>query len=122
MPTTPHPTRGVATCNRCGASIRWASGPRPGERTPLNALPSPAGGLAARTNGLGGLVVRELTREEPDCVPALLEWKAVSHFSSCAPSADRQTPSQTSGPGPARRRPAVQAPLFGQPQDQRGNR
>ncbi|KND29887.1 hypothetical protein [Streptomyces stelliscabiei] len=113
MPTTPHPTRGTTPCNRCGALIRWASGPRPGERTPINALPSPAGGLAARTTGLGGLVVREFTREEPDCVPALLEWKAVSHFSSCAPSSP-QPPTQTSRP--ARRRPTVQAPLWGQPQ------
>lgn len=116
MPTTPHPTRGTTPCKRCGALIRWASGPAPGERTPINALPSPAGGLAARTTGLGGLVVRELTREEPDCVPALLEWKAVSHFSSCAPSANPAPPAQASAARPGRRRPTVQAPLFGQTQ------
>ncbi|MGW0795145.1 hypothetical protein [Streptomyces sp. NPDC002692] len=114
MPTTPHPTRGVTTCTRCGAQIRWASGPRQGERTPINALPSPAGGLAARTNGLGGLLVREFTREEPDCVPALLEWRAVSHWASCAPRADQ--PRQTAPRSrPARRRPTVQPSLWGQP-------
>ncbi|MFF5001749.1 hypothetical protein ACFY3G_02880 [Streptomyces phaeochromogenes] len=116
MPTTPHPTNGVTACTRCGAPIRWASGPRKGERTPINALPSPAGGLAARTTGLGGLIVREFTREEPDCVDALLEWKAVSHFSSCAPSTDQQPRPAAPRARPARRRPTVQPPLFGQPQ------
>ncbi|MCX4974264.1 hypothetical protein [Streptomyces sp. NBC_00620] len=113
MPTTPHPTRGVTTCNRCGAQIRWASGPRKGERTPINALPSPVGGLAARTNGLGGLLVREFTSEEPDCVDALLEWRAVPHFSSCAPTAAQPRPAAPRS-RPARRRPIVQPPLWGQ--------
>ena len=114
MPTTPHPTRGVTKCTRCGAAIRWASGPDRGQRTPLNALPSPAGNLAARANGLGGLVVRRLDAEEPEPVDALLEWKAIAHWSSC-------TGSQQSAPAravpqssrPARRRPTVQAPLWG---------
>lgn len=120
MPTTPHPTRGVTNCTRCGGQIRWASGPRPGERTPINALPSPGGGLAARTTGLGGLVVREFTREEPDCVSALLEWKAVSHFSSCSGSG--QQPPTPPRSRPARRRPTVQPPLWGQPGGPRRSR
>jgi hypothetical protein len=114
MPTTPHPRRGVTDCKRCGAAIRWASGPQPGQRTPLNAMPSPAGGLAAHTTGLGGLVVRELTADRPD--PEHLEWKAVAHWSSCTggdgvpavPGAPRPP-----GSRPARRRPSVQPPLFG---------
>jgi hypothetical protein len=109
MPTTPHPTRGVTACTRCGAAIRWAAGPQPGERTPLNALPSPAGGLAAHTNGLGGLIVRQLTAERPD--PELLEWKAVAHWSSCTGGNNRQPLPQSR---PARRRPTVQPPLWGQ--------
>jgi len=112
MPTTPHPTQGVTSCTRCGAAIRWATGPAKGQRTPLNALPSPAGGLAARTTGLGGLVVRHLTAEEPNPVDAMLEWRAVAHWSSCTggngqPAAPRSRP--------ARRRPTVQPPLWGQP-------
>lgn len=120
MPTTPHPTRGVTPCTRCGAPIRWASGPRKGERTPINALPSPAGGLAARTNGLGGLLVREFTLEEPDLVDALLEWRAVPHYASCAPT----TPPPPTVPRtrPARRRPTVQPPLWGQPGVPRSSR
>ncbi|MFF8485209.1 hypothetical protein [Streptomyces antibioticus] len=108
MPTVPHPTRGVSTCNRCGARIRWATGPQAGQRTPLNALPSPAGGLAAHTNGLGGLVVRVLDADRPE--PELLEWKAVAHWSSCT-GGNTQQPVRSR---PARRRPAVQPPLFGQ--------
>ncbi|WP_435218355.1 hypothetical protein [Streptomyces sp. bgisy034] len=116
MPTIPHPTQGVTKCTRCGASIRWATGPDRGQRTPLNALPSPAGGLAARTTGLGGLVVRRLSAEEPDAVEALLEWKAVSHFDSCTGS-NSQQPQAPPRSRPARRRPTVQPPLWGQPQN-----
>lgn len=112
MPTTPHPTRGVTACTRCGAAIRWAtwgSGTQRGRRVPLNALPSPSGGLAAHTTGTGGLVVRELDQDRPN--PELLEWKAVAHWSSC-------TGGGTSQPAPlrarpARRRPTVQPPLWG---------
>lgn len=116
MPTTPHPTRGVTTCTRCGAPIRWAAGPQPGQRTPLNALPSPAGGLAAHTNGLGGLYVRQLTAERPE--PELLEWKAVAHWSSCT-GGNRQQPAAPRS-RPARRRPTVQPPLWGQQQGRQG--
>lgn len=112
MPTTPHPTRGVTPCTRCGAPIRWASGPQPGQRTPLNSLPSPAGGLAARTTGLGGLVVRHLTAEEPNPLDALLEWRAVAHWSSCTGGSN--TPPSVPRSRPARRRPTVQPPLWGQ--------
>lgn len=111
MPTTPHPTQGVTTCTRCGAAIRWAtgtSGTITGRRIPLNALPSPAGGLAAHTTGLGGLVVRELDAERPDV--ELLEWKAVAHWSSCTGGGQPGAPSRSR---PARRRPTVQAPLWG---------
>lgn len=111
MPTTPHPTRGVTNCTRCGAAIRWASGPDRGQRTPLNALPSPAGNLAARSNGLGGLVVRRLDAEEPAPVDALLEWKAIAHWSSC--TGGNNQPTAPTGSRPARRRPNVQAPLWG---------
>ncbi|MEU6376767.1 hypothetical protein [Streptomyces sp. NPDC046909] len=116
MATTPHPTRGVTTCNRCGASIRWASGPDRGQRTPLNALPSPAGNLAARSNGLGGLVVRRLDVEEPEPVDALLEWKAIAHWSSCTGGNSQQQAPAPQAPRarPGRRRPAVQPPLWGQ--------
>lgn len=119
MPTTPHPTRGVTPCTRCGAAIRWATGPQPGQRTPLNALPSPAGGLAAHTNGLGGLVVRELTPDRPE--PEHLEWKAIAHWSSCTGS-NTQQPPQPPPPRsrPARRRPTVQPPLWGQQQSRWG--
>lgn len=113
MPITPHPTRGVTTCTRCGAPIRWASGPVKGQRTPLNALPSPAGGLAARTTGLGGLTVRELTAERPEPEAALLEWKAVAHWNSCTGGSAQPQPA---GPRPARRRSGTQPPLFGRPQ------
>lgn len=112
MPTTPHPRRGVTTCTRCGAPIRWASGPQPGQRTPLNALPSPAGGLAAHTNHLGGLVVRELTPDRPE--PEHLEWKAVAHWGSCTGGNGAPAPVPVRS-RPARRRPSVQPPLFGQP-------
>ncbi|WP_330349617.1 hypothetical protein [Streptomyces sp. NBC_00582] len=111
MPTTPHPTRGVTTCNRCGGRIRWATGPQPGQRTPLNALPSPAGGLAAHTNGLGGLVVRQLDPDRPE--PEGVEWKAVAHWSSCSGGNSQQQPASSR---PARRRPTVQPPLWGQQQ------
>lgn len=120
MPTTPHPTQGVTTCTRCGAAIRWAGGPQKGQRTPINALPSPAGGLAARTNGLGALLVREFTLEEPDLVPALLEWRAVSHFASCAPTTPARTAPASLRARPARRRPTVQPPLWGQPGGRHG--
>lgn len=120
MPTSPHPTQGVTTCSRCGAPIRWAtsvSGANKGRRVPLNALPSPAGGLAAHTTGLGGLVVRELDADRPE--PELLEWKAVAHWNSCTGSNGQQAPPPRSRP--ARRRPTVQPPLFGQ-QQRRGAR
>ncbi|MEU9149170.1 hypothetical protein AB0D59_01115 [Streptomyces sp. NPDC048417] len=112
MPTTPHPTRGVTACTRCGAAIRWATwgaGPQRGRRVPLNALPSPAGGLAAHTNGPGGLVVRELDAERPE--PELLEWKALAHWNSCT---GNSAPQQAPRSRPARRRPTVQPPLWGQ--------
>ncbi|EGX60137.1 hypothetical protein SZN_09451 [Streptomyces zinciresistens K42] len=109
MPTIPHPTLGVTKCARCGAPVRWASGPDRGQRTPLNAQPSPAGNLAARATGLGGTVVRRLDAEEPEPVDALLEWKAIAHWNSCT---GQQSPPPSSRP--ARRRPTVQPPLFGQ--------
>ncbi|MDT0476216.1 hypothetical protein RM863_29235 [Streptomyces sp. DSM 41014] len=113
MPVTPHPTRGITNCSRCSAPIRWASGPQPGQRTPINAMPSPAGNLAARTDGNGGLVVRQLDREFPEPEAARLEWKAVAHWSSCT---GQQTNPTVSAPRsrPARRRPIVQPPLWGQ--------
>ena len=110
MPTTPHPTLGVTNCARCGARIRWAAGPEKGQRTPLNALPSPAGGLAARTDRYGGTVVRTLDAEFPEPQAAWLEWKAVAHWSSCTGGAAQQPVRSR----PARRRPSVQPPLFGQ--------
>ncbi|MET9140525.1 hypothetical protein [Streptomyces parvulus] len=113
MPTTPHPRRGVTACTRCGAPIRWASGPQPGQRTPLNALPSPVGGLAAHTTGLGGLVVRELTPDRPE--PEHIEWKAVAHFSSCTGGAgSRPSPPAVPMRRPAPRRASTQPPLWGQ--------
>ncbi|MET7475107.1 hypothetical protein ABZT17_12205 [Streptomyces sp. NPDC005648] len=117
MPTVPHPTQGVTTCTRCGARIRWATcttGHNKGRRIPLNALPSPAGGLAAHTTGLGGLVVRELDPDRPN--PEGLEWKAVAHWDSCTGNSQQAAPSRSR---PARRRPSVQPPLFGQPQGRR---
>jgi hypothetical protein len=122
MPTIPHPTQGVTTCNRCGARIRWATGTNGtirGRRIPLNALPSPAGGLAARTTGLGGLVVRELDAEFPDAQDERLEWKALAHWDSCTGNSD-QAPPPPSRSRPARRRPTVQPPLFGQQQNRWG--
>jgi len=120
MPTTPHPTRGVTTCNRCNAPIRWAQGPAKGERTPLNAMPSPAGNLAARTDSHGGLVVRVLDAEFPEPEAARLEWRAVAHWHSCTGS--QQAPAvPLPRSRPARRRPTVQPPLFGQ-QPGRGGR
>lgn len=110
MPTTPHPTRGVTTCDRCHAPIRWATVTGTGQRMPLNALPSPMGGYAAHTNAAGGLVVRELTRDRAQ--PEYLEWKAVAHWSSCAPVAGQQ-PVPRPRARPARRRPSVQPPLWG---------
>lgn len=113
MPTTPHPTQGVTNCTRCGSRIRWAtgtSGTIKGRRIPLNALPSPAGMLAAHTTGLGGLVVRELDADRPN--PELLEWKAVAHWGSCTGGTE-QAPAQPSRSRPARRRPNVQPPLWG---------
>lgn len=110
MPTTPHPTRGVVPCDRCGASIRWATEIGTGRRMPLNALPSPMGGYAAHTNGGGGLVVRELTRDRAE--PEYLEWKAVAHWSSCAAPAG-QPRATAPRARPARRRPTVQPPLWG---------
>jgi hypothetical protein len=110
MPTTPHPTRGVTACTRCGAAIRWATEIGSGRRVPLNAMPSPMGGYAAHTTGPGGLMVRELTRDRAE--PEYLEWKAVAHFSSCTGgSGPRPTPPRAR---PARRRPSVQPPLWGQ--------
>ncbi|GGX99070.1 hypothetical protein [Streptomyces fructofermentans] len=110
MPTTPHPTRGVAPCDRCGAQIRWATETGTGRRMPLNALPSPMGGYAAHTTAAGGLVVRELTRDRAE--PEYLEWKAVAHWSSCAAPAGQRPPSVPRA-RPARRRPTVQPPLWG---------
>ncbi|MEU9245828.1 hypothetical protein [Streptomyces sp. NPDC048385] len=112
MPTIPHPSRGVTKCNRCGAPIRWATwgeGPQRGQRVPLNALPSPAGGLAAHTNGPGGLIVRQLDKERPE--PELLEW-ALLHWNSCTGGNNSQQQAPRSRP--ARRRPTVQPPLWGQ--------
>lgn len=115
MPTVPHPTQGVTNCTRCGAQIRWANGTGSlkGRRIPLNALPSPAGGYAAHTTGLGGLVVRQLDAERPDV--ELLEWKALAHWDSCT-GTNQQAASPPAVPRsrPARRRPTVQPPLFGQ--------
>ncbi|MET9099990.1 hypothetical protein [Streptomyces antibioticus] len=116
MPITPHPTRGVTACTRCNARIRWAtcvSGPDKGRRIPLNALPSPAGNLAARTNEHGGLVVRTLDPEFPEPEAARLEWRAVAHWHSCTggPQTAAQQPVRAR---PARRRPTVQPPLWGQ--------
>jgi hypothetical protein len=118
MPTTPHPTRGVTDCTRCGAAIRWATVIGSGQRMPLNALPSPMGGYAAHTTGSGGLVVRELTRDRAE--PEYLEWKAVSHFSSCSGSG--QQPASPLRSRPSRRRPSVQPPLWGQPGGPRTSR
>ncbi|MFC8521146.1 hypothetical protein [Streptomyces sp. NPDC057257] len=121
MPTTPHPTQGVTQCTRCGAPIRWATcttGALKGRRIPLNALPSPAGGLAAHTTGLGGLVVRELDRDRPE--PEALEWKAVAHWNSCTGNSQQPAPLPPRS-RPARRRPTVQPPLWGQ-QPRRGAR
>jgi hypothetical protein len=121
MPTTPHPTRGVTACDRCSASIRWAiciSGVYKGRRVPLNALPAPMGGYAARSDQHGGLVVRQLDAEFPNVEDARLEWPALLHWHCCSGQQNPQPPAQTSRP--ARRRPTVQAPLFGQPQ--RGQR
>ncbi|WP_217545605.1 hypothetical protein [Streptomyces sp. GbtcB6] len=114
MPTTPHPTLGVTTCTRCNAPIRWATwgeGPQRGQRVPLNALPSPAGGLAAHTNGPGALVVRQLDAERPE--PELLEWKALLHWNSC--TGGNNTQQQVPRSRPSRRRPTVQPPLWGRP-------
>lgn len=111
MPTTPNPTQGITTCTRCGAHIRWATGPK-GQRIPLNALPSPVGEFAAHTNGLGDLVVRRLTADRPK--PGLLEWKAVVHLDSCTGISQQRR-------RPGRRRPNVQPPLWG-PQARRGGR
>ncbi|MEU4172140.1 hypothetical protein AB0F46_35315 [Streptomyces sp. NPDC026665] len=113
MPTTPHPTRGVTPCTRCGAQIRWATVVGTGQRMPLNALPSPMGGYAAYTAGSGGLYVRELTRDRAE--PEYLEWKAVSHFSSCTGGSGQQTAAPPPRSRSARRRPSVQPPLWGQP-------
>ncbi|MFF7259511.1 hypothetical protein ACFZCL_04345 [Streptomyces sp. NPDC008159] len=117
MPTIPHPTRGVTTCDRCGAAIRWAtctSGTYKGRRVPLNALPSPMGGYAARYNGHGGLVVRELDREFPQAEDARLEWPALLHWHSCTGQQNPQPPAvQAPRSRPARRRPTVQPPLWG---------
>ncbi|WP_406365211.1 hypothetical protein [Streptomyces sp. NBC_00645] len=121
MPTTPHPTRGVTACTRCSAAIRWATEIGSGRRIPLNALPSPMGGYAAHTTGSGGLLVRELTRDRAE--PEYLEWKAVAHWSSCAPTAGQPpTPAPAPRSRPARRRPSVQPPLWGQPGGPRTNR
>ncbi|MFJ2515581.1 hypothetical protein ACIPEL_36190 [Streptomyces griseoviridis] len=114
MPFTPHPTRDVTRCTRCSAPIRWASGPAKGQRTPLNALPSPAGNLAARWTGAGGLVVRELDMEFPNAEAARLEWQAIAHWSSCTGQQTSPAAVVPSHSRPARRRPTVQAPLWGQ--------
>ncbi|MFJ2008295.1 hypothetical protein [Streptomyces chartreusis] len=111
MPTIPHPAQGVTTCTRCGARIRWATGPK-GQRIPLNALPSPAGGFAAHTNGLGDLVVRQLDDNRSE--PGLLEWKAIAHSDSCTGISRQRR-------RPGRRRPNVQPPLWG-PRPRRGSR
>ncbi|MEW2567682.1 hypothetical protein [Streptomyces sp. NPDC047070] len=110
MPTTPHPTRGVTTCDYCPAKIRWATQIGTGRRIPLNAMPSPMGGWAAHTNAAGGLVVRELTRDRAE--PEYLEWKAVAHWSSCTGAARQPRPTAPRA-RPARRRPTVQPPLWG---------
>jgi hypothetical protein len=119
MPTTPHPTRGVTECDRCGGRIRWATVIGSGQRMPLNALPSPMGGYAAHTAGSGGLYVRELTRDRAE--PEYLEWKAVAHWSSCSGAGQQPRP-PASRARPARRRPTVQAPLWGQPGGPRTSR
>jgi hypothetical protein len=114
MPTTPHPTRGVVACERCKGQIRWAtciSGVYKGRRIPLNALPSPLGGYAARYNQHGGITVRQLDAEFPNVEDARLEWPVVLHWHSCTGQQNSQPPAQTSHP--ARRRPTVQAPLWG---------
>ncbi|WP_405594685.1 hypothetical protein [Streptomyces sp. NBC_01092] len=111
MPTIPHSTQGVTPCTRCGARIRWATGLK-GQRIPLDALPSPAGGFAAHTNGLGGLVVRRLDADRPE--QELLEWKAVAHRDSCTGISQQRR-------RPGRRRPKIQPPLWN-PQPHRGSR
>lgn len=117
MPTTPHPTRGVVACDRCGGQIRWAaciSGDYKGRRVPLNALPSPMGGYAARNDGHGGLVVRQLDAEFPRVEAERLEWPALLHWHSCTGQQSPQPPAaQQPRSRPARRRPTVQAPLWG---------
>jgi hypothetical protein len=119
MATTPHPTRGVTDCTRCGARIRWATEVGTGRRIPVNALPSPMGGYAAHTTAAGGLVLRQLTRDRAE--PEYLEWKAVTHFSSCTGGSGQQ-PLPPPRPRPARRRPSVQPPLWGQPGGPRTSR
>jgi hypothetical protein len=119
MPTTPHPTRGVTECDRCGGRIRWATVIGSGQRMPLNAMPSPMGGYAAHTTGSGGLLVRELSRDRAE--PEYLEWKAVAHWSSCSGSGQQPRPPAPRS-RPARRRPNVQPPLWGQPGGPRTSR
>jgi hypothetical protein len=119
MPTTPHPSRGVTECERCGGRIRWATVIGSGQRMPLNALPSPMGGYAAHTAGSGGLYVRELTRDRAE--PEYLEWKAVAHWSSCSGAGQQPRP-PASRARAARRRPTVQPPLWGQPGGPRTSR
>ncbi|WP_405960571.1 hypothetical protein OG235_24565 [Streptomyces sp. NBC_00024] len=120
MPTTPHPTRGVTACDRCGAAIRWAiciSGTYKGRRVPLNALPAPMGGYAARSDQHGGLVVRQLDAEFPNVEDARLEWPALLHWHSCSGGQNPQPPTPDLPPCAAqahRAGTAVQAPLWGQ--------
>jgi hypothetical protein len=77
------------------------------------------GGYAAHTTGSGGLLVRELSRDRAE--PEYLEWKAVAHWSSCSGSGQQPRPPAPRS-RPARRRPNVQPPLWGQPGGPRTSR
>ena len=61
--------------------------------------------------GGGAVRLRELDAERPN--PEVLEWKATTHFASCTGSR-QQSPAQPTRSRPARRRPTVQPPLWGQ--------
>lgn len=78
-----------STCRSCGAPVVWAR-TTDGKPMPLNAVPDPAGNVAAHRDPTavsaygGALVARVLKAGEE---PAPWEVRGTSHFSSC-PNAD----------------------------------
>lgn len=82
------------TCDRCGASILMSTTVasirgRGGKAFPIDPHEHPAGNTAIRPEHRGRLLARVLGRD--DTVDHPIEYLAMPHFATCAPSLPRST-------------------------------